>query len=80
MYTRIADLEGDSRVFDANLYYHKRCMEAYLSKFGWQIKPDSGPCNQNRQRSLKREEFLKEKSSLEGLSKNGYGISLRSVS
>ena len=79
IYTRIADLEEDSRVFGADLYYHKRCMEAYLSKFGWQINPESGPCNQNRQRSLKREEFLKEKSSLEGLLKNGYGISLSEI-
>ena len=73
MYTQIADLEEDSRVFAADLYYNKRCIEAYLSKFGRQINPD---CNQNRQRSLKGEEFLKEKSSLEGLLKNGYGISL----
>ena len=76
IYTRIADLEEDSRVFGADLYYHNCCMEAYLGTFVRQINPDSGPCNQNRQRSLKREEFLKEKSSLEGLLKNGYGISL----
>ena len=54
-------------------------MEAYLSKFGRQINPDSGPCNQNRQCSLKREEFLKEKSSREGLLKNCYGISLSEI-
>ena len=66
IYTRIADLEEDLRVFGADLYYHKRCMEAYLSKFGRQIIPDSRPCNQNRQRSLKREKFLKENHLLKG--------------
>ena len=65
-YTRTADLEEDSRVFGADLYYHKRCIEAYSSKFGRQINPNSGSCNQNQQCSLKREEFLKEKSPLEG--------------
>ena len=66
-------------MFGADIYYHKRCMEAYLSKFGWQINPDSGPCNQNRQCSLKREEFLEEKSSLEGLLKDGYEISMSEI-
>ena len=56
-------------MFGTDLYCHKRCMEAYLSEFGQQIIPDSGLCNQNRQRSLKMEEFLEKKSSLEGLRK-----------
>ena len=72
-------MEEDSRVFGADLYHHKCCMEAYLSKFGRQINPDSGPCNQNRQCSLKREEFLKGKFSLEGLLNNCYGVSLSEI-
>ena len=62
-----------------NVIFHVKLLSPTLSKFGRQINPDSGPCNQNRQRSLKREELLKEKSSLEGLVKNGYGISLSEI-
>ena len=66
-------------MFGADLYYHKLCMEAHLGKFARQINPDSGACNQDRQQSSKREAFLEEESSLEGLLKNGYGISLSEI-
>ena len=43
IYTRIADLEEDSRVFGADLYCHKRCMEAYLSKLVGKLTLTLGP-------------------------------------
>ena len=75
VFSRVADLESESRVFGADLMYHKLCLETYLRKY------DRGVSSHKKEResSSKRLLFLQEVESIKELIDRGFGVPLSEI-
>ena len=74
VYTRVSDLEDDSRIFGADIYYHKKCLERYLLSFS-RLKSES----KGKKVSVKRAAFEKKAEWLSELFSQGRGITLSEI-
>ena len=52
VYTKVADLEDKQSVFEADLIYHKLCLELYLQKYMRATAATKGPKKSSGKRSL----------------------------
>ena len=52
VYTQIADLEDESRVFAADIVYHNACMSTYLKKYERLNEESKTPPRRYRKREL----------------------------
>ena len=75
VFSRVADLESESRVFGADLMYHKLCLETYQRKY------DRGVSSHKKEResSSKRLLFLQEVESIKELIDRGFGVPLSEI-
>ena len=74
VYIRVADLESESRVFGADLFYHKICLPNYFNKYNRKLEG----CN-IRKKSKKREIFVKELESIEEMIDRGFFIPISEI-
>ena len=75
VFVRVADLDSESRVFGADIYYHKVCLEGYLQKFDRISRPSIRTTKSSKKRLL----FLEEVESIKELIDRGFGIVLSEV-
>ena len=71
-YTRVADLEDERSVFEADLFYHKLCLESYLQKYMRATAAPEGPKTSSGKRSF----FQSEVDVIRNLLQWGIGILL----
>ena len=74
IYTRIADLQDDLRVFGADLYYHRACLPNYLNKYERALSEKKPP-----KIFLKRHRFCDEVGAIRNLLDRGIGLSLSDI-
>ena len=74
VYIRVAYLESESRVFGADLFYHKICLPNYLNKYNRKLEG----CK-IRKKSKKREIFVKELESIEEMIDRGFFIPISEI-
>ena len=74
VYTRVADLEDERSIFEADLYYHKVCLESYPQKYFRATATDKPERNHSKKRCL----FLEVRAISDLLTK-GIGISLSDI-
>lgn len=75
VYVRTCDLEDESAVFGADLYYHKLCLEAYLQRFKKQSQQSDV-----KQRTPSKGQAIEDiKPLLQDILDSGYGLTLNEI-
>ena len=75
VFVRVADCDSNSRVFGADLYYHKVCLESYLRKFERSLLSST----QTRKGLLKRNIFQEETDCIQQTLDRGFGVTLSEI-
>ena len=75
VFSQVADLESESRVFGADVIYHKLCLETYLRKYDRSVSSHK----KERESSSKRLLFLQEVESNKELIDRGFGVPLSEI-
>jgi hypothetical protein len=76
VYTRICDLDSDSRIFGADLYYHSSCFSSYILKYKRATNPSQGELVIN---TTKRDVFKRHIDFVNNIIDQGSGISLSEI-
>ena len=76
VYTKVADLEDETGVFGADLYYHKTCLESYFQRYS---RAKTSASKANRKGPKKRNLLLTEVDVITNLLNNNIGIPLSDI-
>ena len=76
VYTKVADLEDETSVFGADLYYPKTCLESYFQRYS---RAKTSSSKANRKGPKKRNLLLAEVDVITNLLNNDIGIPLSDI-